>query len=119
MSIKRFQKNDIEGYDKRIGVFRIFLLLCCLIIIARMWYLQILEGENFKKEANNNRIRTIPEHGIRGNIFDRNGIPLAFNQPSFTAQLILEDIPKNVDKQKLIQKVCNILDIPSQKISAK
>src|SRR3990172_11090848 len=113
MSIKRFQKNDIENYGKRIEVFQILMLLSCIVILARLWYLQIIEGNNFKKEADNNRIRTIPEEAVRGNIFDRNGVPLAFNQPSFTAQIVLEDIPKKVDKKELLEKICNILDISS------
>ena len=119
MSIKRFQKNDIEGYSGRLDLFRFFLFICFILIAARIWYLQIIEGKNLKKEADNNRIRTISEPGIRGNIFDRNGIPVVFNQPGFTAQLILENISEDVDKNKVISKVCNILDIPQDVISAK
>ena len=119
MSIKRFQKNDIEGYCGRLDLFRSFLIICLIVIIVRIWYLQVIEGNNLKKEADNNRIRTISEPGIRGNIFDRNGIPIVFNRPSFTAQLILENISEDVDKGKLINKICNILDIPQDIISAK
>jgi len=119
MSIKRFQKNDIEGYSGRLDLFRFFLFICLIFITARIWYLQVIEGNNLKKEADNNRIRTISEPGIRGNIFDRNGIPIVFNRPSFTAQLILENISEDVDKGKLINKISNILDIPQDIISAK
>ncbi|OGL53843.1 MAG: penicillin-binding protein 2 [Candidatus Schekmanbacteria bacterium RIFCSPHIGHO2_02_FULL_38_11] len=119
MSIKRFQNNDIEGFGKRLEFFQILMLFCALVIIIRMWGLQITEGESFKKEADNNRIRTISEPGIRGNIFDRNGTLLAFNRPSFTAELVLENIPKNLNKEKLIKKICTLLDISSETVSAK
>jgi len=112
MSIKRFQENDIEGYNKRLEFFQLLLVLFAIIIIARIWDLQIIKGKVFKKEAENNRIRTILQPGIRGNIFDRNGIPLVFNRPSFTAQLILENVPLNVNKEELIHRVSTVLDIP-------
>src|SRR3972149_7854270 len=119
MSIKRFQNNDIEGFGKRLKLFRTILLFCIFVIIIRMWGLQIIEGESFKKEADNNRIRTNPESGIRGNIFDRNSHLIASDCPSFTVQLVLENIPKSLNREKLIQDTCSILDISYETVSAK
>ncbi len=55
----------------------IFTLVMTTVIGARLAYLQIVEGANHRKRAESNRIRMIPKHPERGNIFDRNGKLLA------------------------------------------
>ncbi|NMG22431.1 penicillin-binding protein 2 [Brasilonema bromeliae] len=57
--------------------FIIFTLLMTAGIGARLVYLQIAEGANYRKRAEANRIRMIPKQPERGNIFDRNGKLLA------------------------------------------
>ncbi|NMG10648.1 penicillin-binding protein 2 [Brasilonema sp. UFV-L1] len=57
--------------------FIIFTLLMTTGIGARLLYLQIVEGANYRKRAEANRIRIIPKQPDRGNIFDRNGKLLA------------------------------------------
>ncbi len=55
----------------------VFTLVMVVGIVARLAYLQILEGSKFKARAEANRIRMIPKQPERGNIFDRNGKLLA------------------------------------------
>ena len=64
-----------------------------LILIGRLFYLQILQGERFMLLAEKNRtaIRlTMPD---RGKIYDRNGVVLADNKRIFQAVLIKEQAP--------------------------
>ncbi len=71
-------------------VLGIVFILISLILLGRLFYLQILQGERFKVLAEKNRtaIRlTMPE---RGKIYDRNGILLADNKKVFQAVLIKE-----------------------------
>lgn len=55
----------------------IFTLLMTSVIGVRLGYLQIVEGAKHRKRAESNRIRMIPKHPERGNIFDRSGKLLA------------------------------------------
>ncbi len=63
------------------GVQSTFVILFTLLMLSgigtRLVYLQIIEGENHRRRAESNRIRTIPKQPERGNIFDRNGKLLA------------------------------------------
>ena len=63
------------------GLQSIFLIVFTLFltsgILSRLAYLQVVKGENFKKRAEENRIRLILRQPERGNIFDRNGKLLA------------------------------------------
>lgn len=66
-------------------------LLGFLIIILRLWQLQLLQGEDLRKISESNRLRIIRVAAPRGIIFDRNGIPLVKNTPYFCASIIPEE----------------------------
>lgn len=73
--------NKKDGRTVGKGPQSIFLILLTLFltssILSRLAYLQVVKGENFKKRAEDNRIRLILRQPERGNIFDRNGKLLA------------------------------------------
>ena len=51
------------------------------------WVHQVLRGEEYERQAENNRRRRVPVTAPRGFILDRNGVVLAENEPSFTLLL--------------------------------
>ena len=51
------------------------------------WVHQVLRGEEFARQAENNRMRSVPVTAPRGFILDRNGAVLAENEPAFTLLL--------------------------------
>ncbi|MDD4555901.1 MAG: penicillin-binding protein 2 [Alphaproteobacteria bacterium] len=82
---------------KRTLVVALFNLFAMLIIILRLYYLQIYNADRYKMLADKNRISTrilIPHRGI---IYDRNGIEIATNQQNFMAMIVGEQTT-NVDK---------------------
>ncbi|HZJ18569.1 MAG TPA: penicillin-binding protein 2 [Patescibacteria group bacterium] len=54
-----------------------------LILFARLFYLQIIDGSYYRYLSDNNRTKTVVVHAPRGIIFDRNNTPLVFNVPGF------------------------------------
>jgi len=54
----------------------------------------------------------------RGNIYDRKGVILADNRPSFNVEVIIEDVPKK-QKNIIADKLSVILDVPKEKILKK
>jgi penicillin-binding protein 2 len=75
-------------------------------IIARLWYIQVLQGQNFRKLSENNRIRLTDLPPSRGLIFDSKGRLLADNRPAFTLAIVPEDVdnwPQLIDRlQRLV-----------------
>jgi penicillin-binding protein 2 len=59
-----------------------------LIIFVRLWQLQILQGDEYRRISESNRLRVIGISAPRGIIFDRNGFPLVKNAPYFCVSLI-------------------------------
>lgn len=62
-------------------------------IALRLWYLQIIHGDEFRIKSENNRIRTVYLPPPRGLLFDRNGAVMVKNRPAFNIELIKEDCP--------------------------
>jgi penicillin-binding protein 2 len=57
------------------------------IIFFRLWFLQVLSGDKYRAQANNNRIRDVAVPAPRGNIVDRNGKVLVDNRVSIAVQV--------------------------------
>lgn len=64
------------------------ILIMMLALVAGLWRLQVLNVENFKQLAEQNRIRQVPILAPRGKLFDRNGRLLVDNYPSVSCFLV-------------------------------
>ncbi|MCL5022254.1 MAG: penicillin-binding protein 2 [Nitrospirae bacterium] len=58
-----------------------------LILAIRLWQLQILQGNEYRKISEGNRLRIIKVAAPRGIIYDRNGVPLVKNTPYYSVAL--------------------------------
>ena len=88
----------------------IFLLF---VLIGRLYYLQIYQGEKYALLADSNRLSRRLLAPPRGTINDRNGIELAVNTQNFQAMLISEQC-RNIDK--FLQDLTPILNLSSDDI---
>ena len=88
-------------------------ILLSLTIVVRLIYLQIIDHEHFNTLSNDNRVNILPIPPTRGLIYDRNGVLLAQNLPSFNIELIPEQI-KNMDET--ISQLSEILPITHEDI---
>jgi penicillin-binding protein 2 len=57
------------------------------IVFFRLWYLQVLSGDRYLAEANNNRVRDIVVQAPRGRIVDRNGRVLVDNRSGYAVKI--------------------------------
>ncbi len=57
----------------RVAVLGGIALLMFSVIFFRLWYLQVLSGDRYVAEANDNRVRDIKVQAPRGQIVDREG----------------------------------------------
>ena len=51
------------------------------LLLVRLWFLQVISGEEYAAAAESNRLRTVITEAPRGNILDRNGDVLVANRP--------------------------------------
>lgn len=63
------------------------------IVLFRLWYLQILSGEQYVQQANANRVRDLPIAAPRGQILDREGQPIASSRITNAVQIVPSALP--------------------------
>src|SRR5215468_10231268 len=63
------------------------------VLFLRLWYVQILSGDKYRAEANDNRIREIRVQAPRGDILDRKGKVMVGNRTELAVQVSPEDLP--------------------------
>ena len=68
------------------------MMIMFVVYILRLWHLQVLEGESYRFQSENNRIRIEEISSPRGIIYDRNGVPIVENRPAYHLVIIREDI---------------------------
>ena len=78
--------------QRRIGLFHILALAVFLLLLLRLWQLQVLEGDRYDELSKGNHLRLHMEEGCRGLVVDRNGEILAENRPSFDVWVTPADI---------------------------
>lgn len=109
------QKVELKDNQREIHFFRQRLLiglilagLLLLILLARVFYLQVLRHDHFDTLAESNRIYVVPIVPNRGVITDRNGVVLARNYAGYT----LEITPDNItDLDQTIAEIGKLVEI--------
>ena len=66
-------------------------------LAGQLWRLQVLRGEVYRDQADNNRFRLTRVDPPRGVIYDRNNSPLARNRPSYAVAVVPADLPSGRD----------------------
>ncbi|MBV7256938.1 penicillin-binding protein 2 [Pacificimonas sp. WHA3] len=87
---------------------------CGVLIGGRMVYLSVFEGEKYATLAEDNRVAVRLISPRRGWLTDRNGQPLAINQPEYRLEMIpeqVEDIPKT------LARLSRLIDLSPQDIT--
>lgn len=82
----------------RFSIMTILMFCIWIIIFGKIFYLQIINGNNYRLFADENRIRVKRVDPNRGIIYDKNMKPLLKNGASFSLQILPIDLPKNNDE---------------------
>jgi penicillin-binding protein 2 len=89
------------------------------IIFFRLWFLEVLSGDQFLATANNNRVRDVRIPAPRGNIVDRNGNVLVDNRQSIAVQIEPEKLPPPGEKRNdLYRRLGKVVGMTPKKIRA-
>ena len=93
----------------RLLVAFILIVIFFSILLARFFYLQVTQHNEFSGQASSNRITLIPTPPVRGEIVDINGVPLAKKYPIFS----LEVIPSRIEgkMEDVIEALKKYVDI--------
>jgi penicillin-binding protein 2 len=97
----------------RVLAFRIIVTVSFVVLSLQLWRLQIVEGEQYRLRADDNRLSSISIDAPRGIIYDRQGTILVRNRPSFTVSLIPANVPEEeVEREAMFAQLASLLNMP-------
>jgi penicillin-binding protein 2 len=93
----RAKKSSI--IDFRILFVAGFILLALSAVCVRLWYVQVKKADYYRSRIQGASEVTVRIPSVRGEIRDRNGIPLVTNRPSYEVDFYLPDLVSGYKKQ--------------------
>ena len=101
----------------RFLAFGIIALVAVVGLTARMVYLQLVNGQTYQQQATTNSSFQQAIPSTRGLIYDRNGLPLVENLPSYTVEIRPSDLPFN-QRPLVVAQLASLLKMDPADINA-
>lgn len=107
-----------NNFHDRVLLVSYVVLALFSILVLRLWQLQILQGDEYRRLSEENRLRIVKITAPRGIIYDRNNIPLVKNSPYYSVS-INPVKGMGIDYASLSRVINVDMDTISRKISSK
>ncbi len=89
------------------------------VIAFRLWYLQVLSGEQYVQQANANRVRDLPIAPPRGEILDREGQSIVSSSTTNAVQIVPSALPPaGAPRSALYRRLGTLLELSPRRIAA-
>ncbi len=105
------RNNRIEKVlSSRIFIIGGVFLICFLLLLSKLFTLQIIEGEDYARNLKSFTVKTLSVEAERGTIYDAYGVPLATNEKSYTVTFDQQVSLKNDDYNKLCYNLIQLFN---------
>lgn len=108
------QWSERRQFVGRVWATAFIVLLLLSAVIGRLLYLQVINYRHYATLSEGNRVRIEPVRPTRGLIYDRNGVLLADNVPTYQLEVTLEQVP---DLQKTLAALGKIVALRPQDLA--
>ncbi len=96
-------------FTMRVAVIGGIAVVAFAAIVFRLWFLEVLSGETYLKEANANRVREVKIPAPRGDILDRAGRVLVDNKTVLSLQVEPSQLPRMTEpRNRELRKVAAV-----------
>ncbi|MBC7324619.1 MAG: penicillin-binding protein 2, partial [Moorella sp. (in: Bacteria)] len=103
------KENWKAGLSKRLNGYLVMIIFIFILLTSRLFFLQIVNAQEFSKQSAENRIRINPIEARRGDILDRNGQVVATSQPVYV--VTVRSMPGE-DLDAVLHNLSLLLDDP-------
>jgi penicillin-binding protein 2 len=104
----RNSERELQQFQLRVGFAGVAMLVAFGILLARFFFLQVVQHDHYRSKAEDNRISIVPIPPNRGLVTDRNGVVVARNYSGYT----LEIFPRRVKSvEATIDEVSELIEI--------
>lgn len=109
------ERKRKEIYEKRIRFLIGAQVIIFLVLILRLWFLQVVSGDSYRVQAEENRLKIEKIDALRGKIIDRKGKLLATNRLSYALFVNKE----HLDNDEIYKRLEPILGIKAEELKEK
>ena len=110
--------NRQTGLRQQPLLLLIVVLLFCGAMVARLVWMQLLEGPRFRELADENRIRLVPRSPTRGRLLDRKGRVLASSKLTYSLYLTPR-LVTDADWPALRDRLADLLELKPDQLDAR
>ncbi|WP_017430151.1 penicillin-binding protein 2 [Vreelandella jeotgali] len=114
--------DTLKNARQELRIFRFRALLALVVVVAltalltgRLVYLQVVEHDRYSTRSESNRVRVEPLPPTRGLIYDRHGVLLAENRPTYNLTLVRERVE---DLGRTLERLVSLLELPEDDVEA-
>ena len=102
----------------RVAIIGGIALTAFAVIFFRLWYLQVLSGDKYVAEANNNQLRQIKVQAPRGEVVDREGRVLVRNRVGLAVKITPDGLPEDgAARAEVYGRLARLLDMRRARIA--
>jgi len=94
--------------QSRLVISSIIVALLCLVLLGRLYYLQIQQHSHYSTLSRENRISFVPIPPARGQIYDRKGRVIAENLPTYTLEVVPDNVP---DMDAALDQIAQLIEL--------
>jgi penicillin-binding protein 2 len=112
MTELRNVEAELHKFRRRVVVAGLFVILCFMLLAARLVWLQVVQHDEFDAQAESNRTAVVPIVPNRGLILDRNDVVLATNYSAYTLEITPSKIKTSMDET--IEQLGSLVEITAR-----
>jgi penicillin-binding protein 2 len=116
MSLQPYRPHPVQALPIRLRTAIICIGIGFLLLLLRLWYLQVLEGDRYATLSSSNRLRARVIEAPRGFLLDRNGEVLVENRPTFDLYATPEDVKNPAEVAAVLAE---ILGVPAAEVEGR
>lgn len=105
---------EFPGLRNRFVIFSLAAAAIFLLLVLRLWFLQVIAADRYLALSEKNRLRYVPIAAPRGPIYDRDGKLLIDNRPSFDISVLRDEVE---DRKQLLDLLAHYLGIEAEELN--
>ncbi|MCB0390424.1 MAG: penicillin-binding protein 2 [Bdellovibrionales bacterium] len=106
-------EESTKEFKGRFKVLYLAVIIASSIVLARLWYLQIIQGQELRDYSEKNRVKETKIVAPRGFFLDRNGEVLVQNLPGFSVTISPQ---YTIKLEQTAEEVGKVLNLPKEEI---
>jgi penicillin-binding protein 2 len=111
-----FDPATSEIFTSRLKKMSLLVVVVFAALVVRLWFLQLVQGPEYRVQSENNRIHLQDIPPFRGMVFARHGELLVDNRPSYDMYIIPEETQ---DADRLSESLHALIDLDQDRARAK